>query len=265
MIDAEVALSAALAAAEIVQHRFGGPLTHIDKSGLDFATDVDLDAERAILDVLRSNRPFDRIAAEESGRSGNPGSSRCWYVDPLCGTVNFAAGTGPVAVNVALGEGDLITAAAVIDPLTSVAYWTDGITAWRRDGGLDRPLKPSAASRLVDLNLDAAVEVRPGITTLALIADRGFAERFGVRVVSTSLALTWVASGQRAAYITDGDVVDSVHFAAGVGLCRAAGCEVSDLGGAPLSRGAAGLIAAADAQTHDAIVSIIARQEQMQL
>jgi myo-inositol-1(or 4)-monophosphatase len=64
-----------------------------------------------------------------------------------------------------------------------------------------------------------------------LAADGEFVATFKPRVVSSSLALGWVATGQRAAYVTDGDVRDSVHFAAGIAICEAAGCAVSDLWG----------------------------------
>jgi myo-inositol-1(or 4)-monophosphatase len=57
-----------------------------------------------------------------------------------------------------------------------------------------------------------------------LLAHPIFVERFRPRVVSTTLALAWVAAGKRAAYVTDGDDLSrSVHFAAGIAVCRAAG------------------------------------------
>ena len=87
------------------------------------------DVELAIIELLLASRPTDQVVAEESGRVGEPGSGRCWLVDPLCGTLDFAARTGPVAVNVALRDGDTVTAAAVTDPLAGVTYWTDGIVA----------------------------------------------------------------------------------------------------------------------------------------
>ena len=233
MNDAEVAVAAALAA---VSHSWASlprnAHPHLDEGGVDFATDIDIEAEHAILDVTTTNRPDDRIVAEESGLTGDPDARRrSWLVDPICGTLNFAAGTGPVAINVALRERDSIVAAAVVDPLAPDVNWSDRTGAWRRFDERDVLLEPTAMSRLVDLNIDASTADRPGLVTLALIADPQFAERFGLRVVSTSIALAWVASGQRAAYITDGNVADSVHFAAGIGLCKAAGCVISDLDG----------------------------------
>lgn len=65
-----------------------------------------------------------------------------------------------------------------------------------------------------------------------------------------------MAAGRRAAYITDGHLAGSVHFTAGIGLCRAAGCVVTDLAGGPLHSGR-GLIAAADKATHADMVELI--------
>ena len=78
-------------------------------------------------------------------------------------------------------------------------------------------------------------------------------------MLSTTLALAWVASGQRAAYVTDGDLDGSVHFTAGIALCLAAGCVVTNLDRGPLHTGIGGLVAAADAATHDALVTMARR------
>jgi len=89
-----------------------------------------------------------------------------------------------------------------------------------------------------------------------------FAERFRPRVVSTTLALAWVASGKRAAYVTDGgDLSGSVHFAAGVAVCRAAGCVITGIDGYPVGAGGCGLLVAADADSHKLLFSMITKRE----
>jgi myo-inositol-1(or 4)-monophosphatase len=50
---------------------------------------------------------------------------------------------------------------------------------------------------------------------------------------------------------------DSVHFSAGIALCEAAGCIVTDLRGRDWRTGTAGLIAAADPETHAALQAIL--------
>ena len=255
--DADLALAAAHAGAEVVRARYGASLARIEKSAGDFATEADLEAEAAILGVLRAARPDDAVTGEESGRTGPGGAGREWLVDPLCGTLNFAARTMLVAVNVALRTAAGVTAAASADPFADEVFWTDGVRAYARHGGADEPLLPSAGSRLVDVNLDPPFPNQPRFRAVRLLAEPGFAERFRPRVVSTTLALAWVAAGRRAAYVTDGHLRDSVHFAAGIALCRAAGCVVTGIDGQPLHTGAGGLVAAADAETHAALLGLI--------
>ncbi|GCD40103.1 phosphatase [Streptomyces chrestomyceticus JCM 4735] len=270
--DAGVAAAAARAGADVVRDLYGRRLARIDKGGGDFATEADVAAEKAILGVLRAARPDDAVLGEEGGRQGAAEAARQWLVDPLCGTLDYAVGSMLVAVNVALREG----AAAVADPFSGDVFHTDGESAWvrgegagqRGDGadqrgdGADQRLIPTSASRLVDVNLDPPFPGAPAFRAVDLLARPAFAEHFRPRVVSTTLALAWVAAGKRAAYVTDGgDLSGSVHFAAGIALCRAAGCVVTGIDGAPVGQGGRGLVAAADAETHRLLMTMVRGQE----
>ncbi|MET8137257.1 inositol monophosphatase family protein [Streptomyces sp. NPDC005251] len=252
--DAEVAIAAACVGADVVRTMYGRRLTRIDKGGGDFATAADVEAEKTILSVLQAARPDDAVLGEESGQQGAAEAARQWLVDPLCGTLNYAVGNMLVAVNVALRGG----AAAVADPFSGEVFFTDGANAWVRHGDADAQLEPTSASRLVDVNLDPPFSNAPDFRAVNLLAQPDFVERFRPRVVSTTLALAWVAAGKRAAYVTDGgDLSGSVHFAAGIALCRAAGCVVTGIDGAPIGQAGHGLVAAADAETHRLLMSMI--------
>nr|WP_202534602.1 inositol monophosphatase family protein [Streptomyces sp. SID3212] len=252
--DVDVATAGARAGADVVRDLYGQRLARIDKGDGDFATTADVKAEEAILGVIRAARPDDAVLGEEGGQRGAADAGRQWLVDPLCGTLNYAVGSMLVAVNVALREG----AAAVADPFSGEVFFTDGESAWvRHDGDGDVPLTPTPATRLVDVNLDPPFPGAPGFRAVDLLAHPEFVERFRPRVVSTTLALAWVAAGKRAAYVTDGgDLSQNVHFAAGIALCRAAGCVVSGIDGAPMGEGR-GLVAAADDETHELLMSMI--------
>ncbi|MGI5390914.1 inositol monophosphatase family protein [Streptomyces sp. CA-251251] len=252
--DAAVATAGARAGADVVRTLYGRQLDRIDKGAGDFATVADVEAEKAILGVIRAARPDDAVLGEEGGQQGAAGSGRQWLVDPLCGTLNYAVGTMLAAVNVALRDG----AAAVADPFSGEVFCTDGESAWlRHDGADDAPLAPSSASRLVDVNLDPPFPSAPESRAVELLAHPGFVEGFRPRVVSTTLALAWVAAGRRAAYVTDGEELSgSVHFAAGIAVCRAAGCVVTGIDGAPMGDGARGLVVAADDETHERLMSM---------
>ncbi|HEX5578711.1 MAG TPA: inositol monophosphatase family protein [Candidatus Limnocylindria bacterium] len=257
MTDPDVARAAAEAGAAVVRARFGGEHERYAKGGLDFATDVDIEAERAIIEVLQRLRPQDHVIGEEIGHVPGDVEGRTWLVDPLCGTANFAAGVQAVAVNVALPAAAV---AAVAIPFSQevIVVGPNGARMHAADG--ESPLSPSGHSRIIDFDLDQRPTL-PGFQPLDLMADAEFRSTFQPRVTSTSLALTWVAIGRRAGYVTDGQLADNVHFAAGVTVCLAAGCVVSDLHGRPVTPGAAasGMIAAADEQTQARLLALVRR------
>jgi myo-inositol-1(or 4)-monophosphatase len=197
------------------------------------------------------------VLGEERGISGGTGNGRTWLVDPLCGTLNYAAGTPGVAVNVAMRRPEGVAVAAVADPLVSEVLWTDGGWPSRRRGTIDERVLPSSSSGLVDLNLDGPFPSAPAFRCVDLIAHPDFPARFRPRVLSSTLALAWVATGARAAYVTDGEVGDSVHFAAGIAICVAAGCVLTDLSGAPWTIRSSALVAAADQATSAALLELI--------
>ncbi|WP_229400086.1 inositol monophosphatase family protein [Micromonospora okii] len=258
--DRDLVVAAAQAGAAVVRAQYGASSARVDKGGGDFATATDIEAERVVVEVLRAARPDDAVVGEESGRTGPGHAGRVWLVDPLCGTLNYAARTMLVAVNVALRTASGIAVAASADPFTDEVFWTDGPSAWVRRDGVDSPLVPSGESRLVDVNLDPPFAIAPDFRAARLLADPGFVERFRPRVVSTTLAVAWVAAGRRAAYVTEGDLQDSVHFTSGIALCQAAGCVVTGIQGQPLHTGVGGLVVAADRETHTALLALIGNQ-----
>jgi myo-inositol-1(or 4)-monophosphatase len=254
--DVELAIAAAEVGAAVVRGKYGTSVERHDKSATDFATDADLEAEQAILGLIRTARPSDAVVGEEYGTRGDVDAPRRWLVDPLCGTLNFAARTPLFSVNVALQLDKETAVAAVADPMSGETFWTDGQTVRLRREGRDFPMTASADSRLVDVNLDPITG--GDFLGARLLTDRALGAAFGPRALSTTLAVAWVADGRRAAYVTDGNLRDSVHFAAGLALCQAAGCTVTDLRGRPVHTGP-GVVAAADDETHAILLEIIAR------
>jgi myo-inositol-1(or 4)-monophosphatase len=228
----------------VVRSFYGAELTAYRKTGADFATDADLEAEAAVLAELRAARPDDGTLGEETGAS-EAERSRTWLIDPLCGTRNFAAHAGGFCVNVALRDAGTVRVAAVADPASASVYWTDGEVAVQRIDGADAPIQPSSRSRIIELNADGPSDrIGPD-----LISDQLFRSWMSPRVSASTIVLPWVASGRRAAYVSDGALVDDVHFAAGIALCVAAGCVVTDLSGGPVGTGQ-GLAISADEVTH---------------
>lgn len=249
---------AASTGAGVARSLFGSELDRVDKGGVDFATAADIEAERAIRAALAVHRPGDGILGEELGADG--ASTRRWLVDPICGTLNFAAGIPIFAVNIALEVGGVVVAAAVADPAACDVFWTDGQAAWGRVGADElggqagELLVPSASSRLVTINLETR---DPRRLAVGLLSNEAFLARFSPRCFSSTLSLAWVATGKQAAYVTGGALRGSVHWEAGIALCRAAGAVVTNLDGGELHTGGEGLVAAADAETHEFVLEAL--------
>ena len=261
MNDVEVGLKAASVGASIARGRFGEERTRFAKEGTDFATDVDIAIENAILGVLREARPQDAVQGEEFGFTGPSDAERMWLVDPLCGTLNYAAGLGIYAVNVALVSGDDVLAAVVAEPSTGSYLCTDGTRAWSQTEGSEMrtELKPSASSRLVEVNLETRDPDEHGFSSSRFFRSGAF-ETFSPRFIGTSLPLAWVASGRYAGFVIPGYREASVHFTTGIGLCRTAGCILTGFHGEPLHLANDGIVAAADAATHEVLLSGTAEQ-----
>lgn len=255
--DSETAVSAAEAAAQVHRSWVGSDLGRRWKSGADFATEVDTAAENAILAVVRSQRPDDAVIAEESGRSGPRDAERVWFVDPLCGTLNYAAGEGPYGASVALTQGDDVLAAAVAEPHRLT--WTNGAEAFIRISGHDEPAAPSASSRIVEILMETVDPDEQGFSSARFWRSSAF-QTLSPRFVGTGIALAWVATGLRAGLVLPGRRQTSVHFSSGIGICRAAGCVLTGLRGEPLHLCHDGLVCAADAATHALLLAGVAEQ-----
>ena len=252
--DAQVAIAAALAGADVVARDYGATHARSAKSATDVATQTDVDAEAAVVGVLASHRPQDRLIGEESGNSGPTPNTRRWLIDPLCGTLNFAATTPLLAVNVALIDDAGTGAAASIDPIADEVFWTDGLGAYLRSDGEERALVPSPVSGLVEINCDGPLD-RPFVGG-QLVHDPCLRASYGPRVISSTLGVAWVAAGRRAAYVSDGAFHENLHFAAGIAIAKAAGCPISDLAGNPLNT-SRGLVVSADAATQRAVLALV--------
>lgn len=112
----DVALEAARAAGAIIRDRFFSEKEVSFKGRADIVTDVDLAAEKAILELLTGEFPEFSVLAEESKPvAGN--SPYKWVVDPLDGTRNYAHGIPHFCTIIALAKEDHVIASVTYDPV----------------------------------------------------------------------------------------------------------------------------------------------------
>ena len=89
----------------------------------DVVTIADREAEAILTDGLRRLMPDAAVVGEEAAAAdpatlARLGDALCWIVDPLDGTNNFAAGTSPFGVLVALAERGETVAGWIFDCLS---------------------------------------------------------------------------------------------------------------------------------------------------
>src|SRR5690606_32494568 len=94
-----IAIRAARRAGEVIirgmNHLHRLEIRH--KGQNDFVTEIDMAAEREIIETVRRSYPEHAFLAEESGQTGD--SEFVWIIDPLDGTTNFLHGFPQFAVS----------------------------------------------------------------------------------------------------------------------------------------------------------------------
>lgn len=124
-----------------------------EKSPGEVVTRADREAEALLRDGLSRMGVGARIVGEEAAAEHPEllegiGDGLVWLVDPLDGTANFASGTGPFGVMVALVDDGCPLAAWMLDPLTGRlchaerdgGAWIDGERVRTRETGHLRPV-----------------------------------------------------------------------------------------------------------------------------
>jgi myo-inositol-1(or 4)-monophosphatase len=101
-----------------------------EKGRQNFVTEVDLEAERILVDGLSKVLPEAGFVAEE-GTSTSKGETYQWVVDPIDGTTNFIHGVFPFAISVGLSREDEVVAGIIYEfGLDEYFYAWKGGGAW---------------------------------------------------------------------------------------------------------------------------------------
>jgi myo-inositol-1(or 4)-monophosphatase len=170
---------------------------------------VAIDAvERALRDALSF-----LVVGEERGGEAPADGAPYWLVDPICGTRNFASGMPLYCVNLALVEEDQVTVAVVGDPSTAEMTVAErGRGAWALKDGARRKLGASGESRTIVVEDGKSTGPRreraAQFTAGAIRADR-----WHVRSLGTTLALSYLAAGRISAYVLFG--ASAIHTRGG--------------------------------------------------
>lgn len=254
--ELHVAEEAARAAGEILlRHRRQGVVLR-SKDVANLVTDADLEAERAIVAVIRRAFPNHAILAEEA-HQGDVTAEHLWVVDPLDATHNFAHGLPHFAVSIAYYRAGRAVVGVVYNPCND-----DWYRATRGGGAFHNgaPVRVSQHSRLDETMLACGFPYDRGAlmeATLAAMGDLIRAEIHGIRRMGcASLDLCWVGLGWFAGFFEYR--LAPWDFAAGRIFIEEAGGRVTNGLGQPLGLESASVLASNGA-LHDALLEIVQR------
>jgi myo-inositol-1(or 4)-monophosphatase len=249
-----IAIEAAHAGGDVLRSRFGdrGSLAVEVKAKHDYVTEVDREAESAVIAVLRRYVPEHAILAEE-GSTGGTDTGYRWIVDPLDGTTNFIHGVPAFAVSIGLTDEHGLVAGAVHDPCRDETFHA------HRGGGAFLNGHGIACTTLDHLDAALIATGFPFREMAHLPAYLAAFESFvrstsGLRRAgSASLDLVYTASGRYDGFFEVG--LKPWDLAGGSLVVMEAGGIVTDVRGGPgfLEDGS---VVAAGASLHPAMLAI---------
>jgi myo-inositol-1(or 4)-monophosphatase len=229
----------------------------VSKRGDDFATKVDLEIERQVVDALVKTTGIP-VHGEEFG-GAELDSPWVWVLDPIDGTFNYAAGSPMAAILLGLlHDGDPVAGLTWL-PFTGERYVAVSGGPLTKNGV---PQQPLATAELTDsvigvgtFNADSRGRF-PGRYRLAVLEELSRVSSRLRMHGATGIDLAYVADGILGGAISFGDHV--WDHAAGVALVRAAGGIVTNLAGEPWSPDSRSALAAAPG-VHAQILEILRR------
>ncbi len=190
----DVALQATRTAGEIIRNGWDSDKQITFKGRADIVTDIDVAAEKAILEILTGAFPDFGILAEESQPVAGASPYR-WVVDPLDGTRNYAHSIPHFCTIVALSEGDDIIAGVIYDPVREETF-----TASRGQGAFlnGTPISVSETTELSRCLLSCDLGYVDEKAGLALDMLRSlWPGMYSVRLMgSAGLGVAYAASGR---------------------------------------------------------------------
>lgn len=224
------------------------------KAANDFVTNIDKEAEQAIIEVLLKAYPDHGIVAEESGISGNKNSDYVWIIDPLDGTTNFVRGIPHFSVSIALKVKGRLEQGVVYDPIREELF-----SASRGAGAQlnDKRIRVSALPDMRGALFSSAFPFKarhhlPAYMDMfaALFEKSGDVRRTG----SAALDLAYVAAGRSDAFLEIG--LKPWDIAAGELIVREAGGIVCDFIGSHNQLSSGNVVAANPRVTKDVLKTI---------
>jgi len=121
----DIALEAAGKAGKVIQENFHRKKQIDYKGRINLVTNVDKEAEIAVIDTITKNYPEHNILTEETEHKQDETQSYRWVIDPLDGTTNYVHGFPFVCVSIALQKNDESIVGVVYNPILEELFYAE--------------------------------------------------------------------------------------------------------------------------------------------
>ncbi len=246
-------------AGDILKSHLGKTTASTKSSAYDMVTEADRASEAMLSEALLKAYPEHHIVGEEGGGYGVPlaEAEYVWYVDPLDGTTNFAAGLPFFAVSIALADRNM-------NPLVGVVYnpVMDELFSASKGNGTTLNGQPIHVSTTPELGQSLVASGFPydkwtseennGREWVALMRQTRGIRRLG----SAALDLCYVAAGRFDAYWEQ--KLHSWDLMAGALCVLEAGGKITDYEGVNATQAfRSGRLVATNGRVHDALLQAL--------
>jgi myo-inositol-1(or 4)-monophosphatase len=252
-----VAEEAARAAGAVLMRYFREGVAMRSKATANLVSDADVEAERAVVEVIRRSFPGHDVLGEEA-HVGDPRAEHLWVVDPLDGTANFAHRIPQFAVSVAYYREGVPRCGVVYNPIHETWH-----TAVRGQGAFlnGRRVAVGVETQLSEVLVGVGFYYDRGAIMEATLGIIGGLKRDGHihgirRFGAASLDLCMVGLGQLGAYFEL--ELSPWDFAVGRLFVEEAGGRVTTCEGGPLPLAKSSVLAS-NGRVHEAMIDAIAR------
>lgn len=236
-----------------LKNNFGKAAKIEYKGDRNLATNLDKEAERMILDKIKTKFPHHGIIGEEFGNS-DIDKEFIWIIDPLDGTHNYIRKMPVFGVSIGIVQKGRFIAGFIYMPIEDELYVGE-----KANGAYKNSQKISVSSKKdlkeCSLSFDSSIRLSPDIMSQVL---RDLSkEVFNVRMFGSSVrVLTYVAEGVLDASVEFHDM--PWDFAGGVCIIEEAGGKITNLKGAEISYEKTGYVAS-NSLMHEDIMKIVSK------
>jgi myo-inositol-1(or 4)-monophosphatase len=249
----QFAIQLGFEAGRIQKKYFQKTLSIMHKGDINLVTNVDIECESRILELLKENFPDDEVISEEKTNTYAAGKSR-WIVDPLDGTTNYAHGYPFFCTSIGYEVKGEMVVGVIYNPIMDELFF-----ARKGEGSFfnGEQIRVSAIEEIKQALLvtgfpyDVATNPKNNLNHWTALMMRAQALR---RDGSAGLNLSYVAAGRFDGFWET--QLSPWDMAAGVLIVREAGGTVTSLAGGPFSLFGGGILAS-NGRIHEQMLDVI--------